>query len=149
VKKTLIALTGVANTGKTTTIKMVFDLLASRYKHHWICEKRYKHDITAILTIESKGKRTRIRKKIGIESQGDPGSRLQRSLRSFIKLNCKVIVCARRSQRRTFDDVEKLAFNHRYQVKSFYQTKSSRNHLSNNTRMAVQIFSEVKRALAL
>jgi molybdopterin-guanine dinucleotide biosynthesis protein len=71
-KKTLLALRGTANSGKTTTIKRVYRLLNSRHKDAEIIYSKVYRDFMVVLIIKGR--------KIGIESQGDPRSRLGRSL---------------------------------------------------------------------
>jgi hypothetical protein len=145
-KKTLIALRGRANSGKTTTIRMVWDKLKLQYSNQWICEKKYKHDITAILTIESK--RSKTKEKIGVESQGDPASRLPDSLQLFVQLNCQIIVCATRLQGGTVKAVDDLRRKHGYTIIFCDQQKASaRRYKKTNSKMAKQIFSQVKRVL--
>lgn len=45
---------------------------------------------------------------IGIETQGDPGSRLLKSLEYFVQENCEIIVCACRIKGETRQQVEGL-----------------------------------------
>lgn len=51
--------------------------------------------------------------KIGIESQGDPGSRIFESLKLFQERNCRIIVCATRSRGKTTQAVSNLAKKYR------------------------------------
>ena len=46
---------------------------------------------------------------IGIESQGDPGNRLEESLQKFRNAKCRIIVCATRNRGATVSAVESLA----------------------------------------
>lgn len=98
--KTVIALWGRSNVGKSSTINQSYELLIAKYprteKEHEISRV----DIRVVLTINGV--------KVGIESKGDPGSRLAKSLRLFVKLGCKVIVCATRTRGQTVDVVHKL-----------------------------------------
>lgn len=52
---------------------------------------------------------------VGLESQGDPSSRIFESQKKFVELGCNVIVCAYRSYGDTTDTVYALA-NDGYQV---------------------------------
>lgn len=98
--RTLIALWGVANVGKSSTIRALYKLLKSKYRNAKIKNLGRGSDVCAIFTI---GKT-----KIGIEHHGDPDSRLEESLKKFVKEKCKVIICATRSRGRTAEAVYEL-----------------------------------------
>jgi ABC-type phosphate transport system ATPase subunit len=102
--KKVFALTGTTNTGKSTTIRTVYELLRAKYPDakEEGGAKLNRVDIKVVLTINGV--------KIGIESQGDPDkkSRLAQSLKEFVESGCSIIVCARRTKRRTFEIVEDL-----------------------------------------
>ena len=46
--------------------------------------------------------------KIGIESQGDPDSRIFDSIPLFLKMECNIIICATRTRGRTVKLIENL-----------------------------------------
>ncbi|HEY4300175.1 MAG TPA: hypothetical protein VGM73_04840 [Candidatus Didemnitutus sp.] len=96
-KTRIIALYGPANVGKTTTLKIV---LVSLEKRRGAVSTRF-IDLTDIRAIISIGKL-----KIGIESQGDPASRLPESLNLFIREGCHIIICATRTRGATVDAVK-------------------------------------------
>jgi len=98
--KTVIALWGRSNIGKSSTIKQSYELLVAKYPRAEKGHEIFEVDIRVVLTINGV--------KVGIESKGDPGSRLAESLRLFLKLGCKVIVCATRTRGQTVDAVHKL-----------------------------------------
>ena len=138
-QKEVIALRGIGNPGKSQTIRKVYDLLKLRHKNvkeeH---ESIGKVDIRVVLTINGA--------KIGIESQGDPGSRLQKSLSLFVKLQCTVIVCATRTRGQTVNAVERL--NQDYELLWLQQDVrpiASEQEASNNA-MAQRIVEEVEKA---
>jgi len=101
-RKEVIALWGIANVGKSQTIKRVYQLLRLRHanaiadRDSEINEK----DIKVILDINGI--------KIGIESQGDPNSRLISSLSWFVKSKCTVIICASRTDGKNAEAIDKL-----------------------------------------
>ena len=66
--RTIIAVRGVANQGKSASIKIVYSLLRELYPAAKIEELNIGVDITVVITIDGV--------KVGIESQGDPNSRL-------------------------------------------------------------------------
>lgn len=88
--KTIFALRGKAKTGKTTTIKKVYELLKNKYTKSNQTEFIVHTDIKIIIIIDGI--------KIGIESQGDPGSRLDDSLKDFVDSQCDIILCAARTR---------------------------------------------------
>ncbi|MEQ4672173.1 hypothetical protein AB7W30_19390 [Providencia manganoxydans] len=107
----LLALSGPSNSGKTTTIKMVYELLLKHFKNegkiinvHDCLSKRATSDIKRILTIGEF--------KIGIESQGDPVShdkkhhRLRDSLPFFDKEGCHLIICTSRTKGQTVEYIK-------------------------------------------
>jgi hypothetical protein len=60
--------------------------------------------------------------KVGIESRGDPSSRLFKSLETFDKAGCKVILCATRTKGETVKAVEKLSLASQYQIVWLYKS---------------------------
>ena len=62
--KSVIAIRAVANTGKTTTIKKVYEVLKRSHPNSVVREILNRKEITIIIIIDDV--------KIGIESQGDP-----------------------------------------------------------------------------
>ena len=138
--KRLIALRGVANVGKSTTIQKVHQLLLAKYPTGE-CKYGAKPGKDVKVVIKIKGVR------IGIESQGDPpGGRLEESLKWFWRKRCKVIVCATRTRGKTVEVVERLADG--YELLWLDQVKVSiRQQESSNLRMASQIVRKVDQAI--
>lgn len=99
--KTLFALWGNAGQGKSTAIKAISEEIQKQYPQAIVQIFSDRVDIKLII---------KIRKiKIGIESQGDPGSRLPKSLDFFRKENCDIIICATRTSGGTVKAVENMA----------------------------------------
>lgn len=98
--KKIIALKGKGNSGKTQTIRKVFNELCAQDKDTKVEILIDNADIKAIVTIKGI--------KIGIESQGDPNSRLKDSLNEFSKKDCDIIVCATRTSGMTVEWVKNL-----------------------------------------
>ncbi len=107
-KKTIIANWGPSNQGKTDTIKRLAQLILDTYPHAKCTPAKpsFKADIVLIIML---GK---IR--IGIESQGDPNSRLPDSLKYFSEEKCDIIVCATRTSGQTVEEVNALNTSHGY-----------------------------------
>ena len=100
-KKQIIALYGTANSGKSTTLRKLYDLLIKAYpKAHIEIIHPVGVDFTVIIEIDGV--------LIGIESQGDPGSRLDDSIKIFKKRGCVIIVCCTRTRGSTVVIVEAL-----------------------------------------
>lgn len=106
--KIVIANSGFAYTGKSTSIRYVFELLSSRYRPIIIDPKQGYHpnkDIKAIIEIpQSDGHVV----KVGIESQGDPDSRQTESINEFVNMGCEIILVACRVKGATKDKVLSL-----------------------------------------
>lgn len=100
--KTAIAQQGRANSGKTATVRLIFDALRAEFPESRIEETEGTgKDFRAIVVI---GK-----KRIGFESLGDPSNRRQEhSLALFVKRECCGIVCACRTSGRTVEVVDDL-----------------------------------------
>jgi hypothetical protein len=125
--KTIIALYGRAKEGKTETIKKVCELImtnfpnAVSYPHHI----NYNADILAAIQLGNV--------KIGLESQGDPKSRMIRedTIKQLADKNidfqlggCDIIVCATRTGGATIRKVDTIADRYGYNTlwKSSYYT---------------------------
>lgn len=137
-KKMLIGLWGKGNVGKSQTIKMVYDLLESK---HTNVKEEYKIqtdiDVRVVLTIGTT--------KVGIESQGDPGSRLKESLLLFVKAGCQVIVCATRTRGQTVKAVEELQPDYEALWLEQAVNSSVPEQQASNTAMAQRIVEEVEK----
>lgn len=96
----VIALKGRSNIGKTSTLKELIKLLTEKYNpsnEDYLIDGA---DVRVIYTINGK--------KVGIETQGDPYSRLPKSLNLFKNENCQLIICACRSSGATVEAVKSL-----------------------------------------
>ena len=97
-QKLVIANRGSKEQGKTSSIREVYNILVARYPTNVYFDYG---DIMATIQIGDI--------LVGLESQGDPGSRIFDSLKKFMELGCDVIVCACRSYGDTTDAVNALA----------------------------------------
>lgn len=138
--KTILALRGAGKRGKSTTLGMLIEMIKVEYPSANLEEAKFKIDITIVITINGK--------KIGIETQGDPNSRLGASLKRFIEIGCKVIICASRSYGSTVDLINTAASTG-YQVKWFEKTKSTSAHdqAAANKAAAKEILNAFRAAL--
>ncbi|MBQ7531485.1 MAG: hypothetical protein IJT12_07235 [Paludibacteraceae bacterium] len=114
--KLIIADRGGHDIGKSTAIKNVFNELRSSYpdtttliEPQDINELRYSWvDVKATIKIGNT--------LVGIESQGDPGTRMQKSVDDFINQGCEIILVACRNQGGTINKTTDLETNHGYTV---------------------------------
>jgi len=129
----IYALKGKGNSGKSETIKFVYSELIQKYPSATIQQlSTGTQDIKAILS-NIKGHT------IGIESQGDPSSRLQQSLQDFAKANCTIIFCATRTRGMTVTWVNSMAGQ--YSIHFIPQTYVTTNFSINNLQMANNIIT--------
>jgi hypothetical protein len=137
--KNIITLSGVSNIGKSETIKLLYSKLINEFKDFSFVEdvKQItddKGDITVVIVIHGKI--------IGIESQGDPGSRVVRSLPNFVKLNCDIIICATRTRGSTVELVEK--FSNEYKIEWMSKKVVKDNFRVVNDKEAGLILEKIK-----
>lgn len=142
--KKIIALKGVANVGKSDTIRKVYELLLKRYPNAKIeCRNRiFRIETNVVLIIDGV--------KIGIESKGDPSSNLPKKLDAFKSAGCQVIICATRSKGQTVDAVLTLAkLEPKYGVLWIEQVvvPEPSKYESTNRGMAKQIVVAVEKVL--
>ena len=99
--KYVFALYGLANVGKSTTLNKVFALLTKAYPTAPVQPLNPPGiDITMVIKVNGIF--------VGIESQGDPNSRLAKSIELFKKANCNIIACATRTKGGTVTTVKNL-----------------------------------------
>lgn len=136
---TIVAVSGIANQGKSSSIKLAYSLLRKEFPNAQIEEIQIGVDITVVITINGV--------KVGIESQGDPNSRLFDSLEHFVKIGCKIIVCATRTRGGTVEAVEALSNKFRIEWLSPNPTTSKSKEDHANGVVAQQIVNIVLFAL--
>jgi ABC-type lipopolysaccharide export system ATPase subunit len=116
-KKTILCLFGPANTGKTSTIRRVDEILQS-----------YGAKLVKVLFDENDFSKEYLFRthKIGILSLGDPGSEQSDYLRQLSNDNCEIIICTSRSKGATCDAVTAIATNgyERYWISPLYEYDS-------------------------
>jgi shikimate kinase len=87
-QRTIIALSGPRNAGKTTTIRRAYEQLSEEGNATDLKPKATK-EITAIIEIDGV--------KIGFASEGDRPKELREKIKELIAAGCIVIVCATRN----------------------------------------------------
>lgn len=138
--KTVIAVSGKTNCGKTMSIFLANELLLREYPHA-VVEKFGKSTREILQTLSFDGV------KIGIESEGKPGGRMRFSLMDLAECNCDVIICATRSMGDTVEAAASLgkSYNVRWLYKQYADDRA--NQEAENLAMAKQIVKLVREAL--
>jgi hypothetical protein len=141
-KKTVFANWGTAGQGKSSTVKEIAQLILKNYPSATTDPVTidFTFDIRVVITI---GKI-----KIGIESQGDPNSRLFDSLKYFVKINCDIIICSTRTSGSTVDAVNELYSKHGYDnvwVTNYRSNEKNQNTL--NDFSAKHIFELIQQSI--
>lgn len=142
-KKTVFAIWGHAQQGKSDTVKRIAQEITTAYPTATTnpAPINYSTDIQVIITI---GKIT-----IGIESQGDPNSRLFASLTKFSSENCDIIVCSTRTSGATVDAVSALHSSHGYDIVWTTNHRSNeKNQATLNDISAKHIFGLIQQVMA-
>lgn len=91
-KKQLIALRGISNAGKSTTLHILYKLLVADSGTKPICFEMlgYKLDFRAIIAVGGQ--------KVGIVNRGDVSDQLEDFIEGLIARGCTIIVCAARTK---------------------------------------------------
>lgn len=106
-KKTVFAVWGRSKIGKSSSIKRFIEYLEEKYKvppYEIIHDGK---DVCVIFKINNV--------LLGIESQGDPGGRMEKSLQLFKVTRCQIILCATRTSGSTVNAV-KSKFEKEYDI---------------------------------
>jgi hypothetical protein len=137
-QRTIIALTGIPNSGKTTTIKMVFEKL----KNEWKCihSRRGSVEFTpGILEVDGV--------KIGVASKGDYSWILKDFLEFLINEGCAVIVCSTQLRGSiTAEVVEAESQEHDYDIEWIEKYRAT-DQLLSNQESAAEVVEKVTKAV--
>lgn len=125
--KTIIAIYGRANEGKSETIKKVCELIMQNFPNAVSTPGTINYTGDILVTIQLGNV------KIGIESQGDPNSRMlsEDTIRKLADVTidpilggCDIIICATRTEGKTVNKVDAIANQYNYYTlwKSSYYT---------------------------
>jgi hypothetical protein len=142
-KKTVFANWGHAQEGKSETVKRIALEITSAYPTATTNPDviDYSGDIQVIITIGNT--------KIGIESQGDPKSRIFESLTKFSSANCDIIVCSTRTSGATVHAVTELHASHGYDIVWVTNHRSKEKPQETlNTLSAKYIFELIQKVMA-
>lgn len=128
----VFALKGAADAGKSSTIIEVMNQLKFKYPQATITTFHGGTSIDVKVII-----RTIKGLIVGIESQGDPSSRLEGSLADFRAAKCDIIFCACRTRGMTVMWINKMS--PQYNVQFIQQTRTSTGQNAANLAMATQL----------
>jgi basic membrane lipoprotein Med (substrate-binding protein (PBP1-ABC) superfamily) len=123
----MYVLQGCPNCGKSSTIKEIYNILSNNYPNSTIHNYFQAQPPAQDIKITMNGVKQHL---IGIESQGDPNSRLAQSLDDFDKAGCDIIFCASRSTGTTVNVVK--SYSNNYQIFFIDQLFLDKNLISNN-----------------
>lgn len=138
--KLLIANIGSSNTGKSSAIKEFYSFCTTH--GHTVKTIYNGGDVCAIIEVEGV--------KIGIESQGDPNSRMYETLELLDGEDCDVIVCACRSYGGTREEVEDLRDRSGYTLVWMPNPRSEETEIQEdlNKIYAMQVWQTIKSLLS-
>lgn len=108
-ERTIIAVYGRAGEGKSNTVKKVCELLLATFPNaiSSISPIDYSADIFLFIQLGSI--------KIGIESQGDPNSRMFETVEKLIRdEKCDIVLCTTRTEGETVNEVDRLSDEYDY-----------------------------------
>ena len=125
----LFALQGTGNCGKSDTLIRLFQLLQTKYPS---ATTQSLHNATKDIAVIMHGVNGLV---VGIESQGDPNSRLQQTLSTFAAANCDIIFCACRTSGMTVDWINSLSTN--YSIHFVSQARVANNYGATNAATAL------------
>lgn len=114
--KLIIANRGAHDIGKTTSIRNAFNVLQAKYPTTTTVYEPAGVTSFPIVSGEVKATIKIGTTLVGIETQGDPGSRMQQSVADYIAWGCEIILVACRNQGDTINTITNLANNHGYTV---------------------------------
>ena len=96
INKLVIANRGAGYIGKSSSVRSVYQLLKDN-GHKLLVEEWQGEDIKAIFDINGV--------KVGIESQGDPGYDMEKTMEEFVGTNCDIIITSCRTRLYTYHKV--------------------------------------------
>ncbi len=98
-KPLVIVNRGPAQQGKSSSVREVYNVLSKKYTRK-VQVLRDDGDILGIVDVNGV--------LVGVESQGDPNSRMLETLNELVDNGCKIIVCASRTTGSTCNEVERI-----------------------------------------
>ena len=101
----IFVLKGLSDSGNTTTLKLVYDLLKEKYNNPEPIDSKYSNnkpkDFWVIYDFNVNGKMIRV----GLETGGDDYRYVRKDRDTFLSHNCKIIFCACHPSGKTLQEV--------------------------------------------
>ena len=101
----IFVLKGLSDSGKTTTLKLVDDLLNKKYSNPKPIDSKYSNnkpkDFWVIYDLNVNGKMIRV----GLETGGDDYRYVRKDRDTFLSHNCEIIFCACHPSGKTLQEV--------------------------------------------
>lgn len=135
-QRQVIALSGIRDCGKTTTIRLAYRILQQEGEVVQPPNARAKKETTAILKIDGV--------KVGFTSIGDIHQVLDRNLTRLVEAGCTVIVCAAHTYGGTVEAVEHLAPP--FEI-DWIEKERDADHDEANQRIADEIVAKIREAV--
>jgi hypothetical protein len=145
-QKTIIAIRGQPNSGKTTAIKLAHRDLSKAGKSVYSNARYDSTELKEILEIDGVN--------VGFASAGDMPDRLDRILRFLLEKGCVVIVCAARLNRwgepthKTIDAVEQFSRENGFDLEWIDKRRKLSDKENANRAVADEIVAKVRTAIA-
>jgi hypothetical protein len=137
--KTCLAVSGVGRSGKTTTIRLLVELITALYPRAKLryTKSRRLRDISLTIRVESK--------KIAVESRGDPNSDLRGRLAVCARRSFDVVVCATRLRGETVRAMLSLSASG-YAISQFRKSPAigPRRQGRENRALALTLLDEIR-----
>ncbi|WP_186057546.1 hypothetical protein [Burkholderia gladioli] len=130
----IFALQGPGNCGKSSTLVHLYQTLQSKYPAATI---QTVHAGPRDIAVIMRGVNGLV---IGIESQGDPNSRLPQSLSTFVAAKCDIIFCACRTSGMTVGWVNSLSTI--FSIHFVTQVRVANNYGASNAVMAAMLMRQ-------
>ena len=130
----LFALQGPGNRGKSDTLIRLFHAIQTKYPS---ANSQLLYNGTKDIAVIMHGVNGLV---VGIESQGDPNSRLPQSLSAFVAAKCDIVFCACRTSGMTVSWVNALSGS--YSIYFVVQTVVATNYGPANTATASSLMQQ-------
>lgn len=127
----IFALRGAGSSGKSSTLIDLLNQITSKYPSAIVQNFHESAQDVKVIISPIQGLR------IGIESQGDPNSRLEKSLADFRTANCDIVFCACRTRGMTVMWIN--AMSPPDNVQFIQQTYSRHDHQAVNSAVATNL----------
>lgn len=130
----VFALQGPGSCGKSTTLVTLYSAVRSKYPAATV---QTVHNSTTDIAVIISGVNGLV---VGIESQGDPGSRLKNTLSTFVAAKCDIVFCACRTRGMTVGWVN--ALSPQYNIHFVQQNRVANNYAAVNAATAASLMQQ-------